>query len=631
MFRSASTVSCPGGAPCQTANRPLRPLSRPGLMCLKLTSAAEPRVPLGPRPPCKRSATPEELAFTTRKSKKKKKKKRKKSQKFHLTLRSYIWIFPDASFVPGYAVGCDASNAAADVFAPLGPCSGGCHNFFFGGPNINSYIYAIGRNKGLTRSHTEALVNGDLACPMGTLLAFAGTQRRGFNALKLKALGLVTAVTVAAGSSSSTFLSSLYNYEFVRQAGATTLLQLGGTQIYLSFRSEREWTVDRNNNFGSRYMKFGTTINGATHVLRANSDGSSTLLAVILTGQTYSVPLTSFSVRQDWATNYGAQLSITATGTFPSPVAQPATTYLPADTVQWNTGLQNTAEQGAIATASYGGSAVLNINWAGDDRNSSVFIRAQVNVPAASTIVSASLYLEVDADQLQAQQGTTQTYIAAEQSINCQAYSGNLFTRSYFPPVATAFSGDYFVGDEIVVDVRAQVQQVVSQANWQPGNYISLIIYSAVVNQQLTRTAQSGYACGLIGGPSYCGPRIKITYTSNGGGLPAPVNCVSSWSAWSVCANSGNTCGAAGTQDRNLLVTVPAANGGTACPSPTRQTQACTTAPCVVVVKVLCETPLFFVCLLKNVRFQRIVFGHGVLGLLAKGAALPLERELGRL
>ncbi len=424
-----------------------------------------------------------------------------------------------------------------------------------------------------------------MTCQMGQVLSFAGSHRRGFNALKLKDLGLVSAVSVPTGSSSR-FLTALYNYEF-DVPGVNKLLQLSGTQVYLSFRSAREWTVDRSNNFGSKYMSFGNTINGVTHVHTLNAqDGSSTLIAIISTGQTYVVPGTSFSVRQDWTTNLGAQLSISSTGSLPAAIPEPAPTYPAAGTTLWNSGIQDTAEQGSTASGSYGGSAVLNINWAGDDRNSSVFIRAQVNVPAASNIVSATLVLEADTDQLQAQQGTTQSFIAAEQSLNPQTYSGNLRSRTYFPRVATAFSGDYFVGDEIRVDVRTQVQQVVSQTGWMPGNHMSLTIFSAVVNQQLTRTAQSGYGCGLIGGTTLCGPRMRIVYTSSGGGQPAPVNCVSSWSAWSVCTNTAGTCGSAGTQERNLLVSVPAANGGTPCPTPTRETRSCTTEPCVVVIKV---------------------------------------------
>jgi hypothetical protein len=497
--------------------------------------------------------------------------------------KSFIWIFPDVSLVTG----CSTPDSGADVTAPLGPCADGCHNFFYGSPYISSYIYAIGRNVGLGRSNSVTATNGDMTCMMGQVLASPGSHRRGFNALKLYKLGFLQPVTLATGASTP-FLSSLYNYEF-DTAGIVKLLKLPDGEIYLSFRSAREWSVDRSNNFGSKYMSFGSTINGATHVHTRNSDGSTTLVKVILNGQSYAVPNSAFSVRQDWSTKDGAQLSITSTGTFPTALVQPVVTAPLAGTAVWNSGLQDTSEQSSTSIGCYGGSAVLNINWAGDDRNSSVFMRLQVNVPVNSNIVSATLLLEADVDQLQYQQGTTQTIIAAEQTLNPQAYSGNVKARPYFARVATAFSGDYYVADEIAINLQTQVQQVVSQVGWVAGNYMSLTIVSAVLNQQLTRTAQSGYACGLIGGLTLCGPRLRVVYTSGSGGLPAPINCMFTWSAWSVCSNSLNQCGAAGTQDRNLLVTTQPANGGTACPSPTRQTQDCTTAPCIVPVKVTKE------------------------------------------
>lgn len=55
-----------------------------------------------------------------------------------------------------------------------------------------------------------------------------------------------------------------------------------------------------------------------------------------------------------------------------------------------------------------------------------------------------------------------------------------------------------------------------------------------------------------------------------------PVNCVFSYTAWSLCTKSCGT----GTQSRTLVITTPASNGGTACPTQTTQTQNCNTQVC---------------------------------------------------
>lgn len=60
---------------------------------------------------------------------------------------------------------------------------------------------------------------------------------------------------------------------------------------------------------------------------------------------------------------------------------------------------------------------------------------------------------------------------------------------------------------------------------------------------------------------------------------PPPVNCVvSDWSQWTTCSKS---CGG-GTQTRNRTIEVPAANGGTACPTEMSQTQVCNAHVCPV-------------------------------------------------
>jgi len=59
---------------------------------------------------------------------------------------------------------------------------------------------------------------------------------------------------------------------------------------------------------------------------------------------------------------------------------------------------------------------------------------------------------------------------------------------------------------------------------------------------------------------------------------PCPVNCEGGWSDYGPC---DVTCGG-GTQTRTWTTTTPAAHGGTACPSPTTQSQACNTQSCPI-------------------------------------------------
>ena len=57
-----------------------------------------------------------------------------------------------------------------------------------------------------------------------------------------------------------------------------------------------------------------------------------------------------------------------------------------------------------------------------------------------------------------------------------------------------------------------------------------------------------------------------------------PVNCVGTWSDYSGC---DVTCGG-GTQTSTWTTTTPSAHGGTACPSPTTQSQECNPDPCPI-------------------------------------------------
>jgi hypothetical protein len=498
---------------------------------------------------------------------------------------SYIWIFQSSSVLQG----CQTVDVGTqESVAALGPCVGGCQNILFGTPYINAFNYVIGRNKGLTRSDLTGRATGDLTCIMGSVLTDLGSQRRGFNALKLRDLGLISSVSSPTGVSSfSQFLSAIYMYDYA-VAGSVKLLQLDGTQVFLSYRAPRDWKVDRSVNWGYKIMASligSSTLAGVTHVHLRGSDGTTVLLRAIGNGVTYAIPDTSYTIRQDWNTDLGAQLSITKTGVLPTALAKPATTLPSSGTITYNAGNLDTAEQGGATTVCYGASTALNMCWAGDDRNNSCFMRLQVNVPAGSTVSAATLVLESDVDQLQSQQGTTLAKVAAEVSLNPQTYTGNLFLRQYYASSPVTFTGNWYTGDEAYVDVTSLVQKVVSQANFAAGNFISLVINSAVVNQQLTRTAQSGSICDRVGGATLCGPRIKITYASGNSGQPAPTDCVYSWTAWSVCAADPVACGSPGTQTRNLIVITAPANNGAACPTPTRQSQSCTTSACVVVPK----------------------------------------------
>ena len=57
---------------------------------------------------------------------------------------------------------------------------------------------------------------------------------------------------------------------------------------------------------------------------------------------------------------------------------------------------------------------------------------------------------------------------------------------------------------------------------------------------------------------------------------PDPINCVGSWSGWSAC---NTTCGG-GTQTRSWTTTTQPQHGGTACPTPDTESQACNTQAC---------------------------------------------------
>ena len=229
---------------------------------------------------------------------------------------SFVWIFPD-----GYTLsGCPQTDLSANVvIAEDGPCNGGCHNFFLGLPPINTFIFALGKNLGLGRSHArsqsgEVVLNADYSCQMGTILTLPGSNRRGFNAIKLMQLGLVTAKVIQTGQITQ-FLAASYEYR-TQVNNAVKLLRLGSTNFYLSYRAPLDSGVDQQINLGTPFLPTGqSAITGQTLVHLLNDDGSTTLYTGIPSGSSYSVPGTNFLVRQSWNVNNGAMLSISTTGT----------------------------------------------------------------------------------------------------------------------------------------------------------------------------------------------------------------------------------------------------------------------------------------------------------------------------
>ena len=61
---------------------------------------------------------------------------------------------------------------------------------------------------------------------------------------------------------------------------------------------------------------------------------------------------------------------------------------------------------------------------------------------------------------------------------------------------------------------------------------------------------------------------------------PDPINCVGSWPGWGAC---NEICGG-GLQSRTWTTTTAPQHGGTACPSPSTQSQACSTQACIETV-----------------------------------------------
>ena len=205
-----------------------------------------------------------------------------------------------------------------------------------------------------------------------------------------------------------------------------------------------------------------------------------------------------------------------------------------------------------------------------------------VNVPRSATVTEAKLIFTSDHEQLQAGSGTTKVWIVIESTDNAQTLTGNLFTRAggYIQRKARDLTGTWYQEDEVELDIIPHIQTIVGRPGWAAGNKVNICVNSQIQSQTLTRSAWSGIQCGLPGGRTECGPRLRVQYSDGGGGEPVPENCVSTWGTWGICSNDLNQCGAAGTQARNLVIISQPAHGGTACPTTTRETRSCTTKPC---------------------------------------------------
>ena len=89
----------------------------------------------------------------------------------------------------------------------------------------------------------------------------------------------------------------------------------------------------------------------------------------------------------------------------------------------------------------------------------------------------------------------------------------------------------------------------------------------------------AGPSAGPSVGPSV-GPSTAATDADTDTPPPDPINCVGSWPGWGAC---NEICGG-GLQSRTWTTTTAPQHGGTACPSPSTQSQACSTQACIETV-----------------------------------------------
>jgi len=88
-----------------------------------------------------------------------------------------------------------------------------------------------------------------------------------------------------------------------------------------------------------------------------------------------------------------------------------------------------------------------------------------------------------------------------------------------------------------------------------------------------------GPSAGPSAGPSP-GPSAGPSAGPSPGPPPDPINCVGSWPGWGACSE---ICGG-GLQYRTWTTTTAPQHGGTPCPSPSTQSQACSPEACIETV-----------------------------------------------
>lgn len=507
--------------------------------------------------------------------------------------KSYFWVLP-----PLYPLtGCDPAEPDTNTnVVQRGPTCGstGCYAFFRHCPSVSDAVYAIGTHMGLKRSNSRAsvgsatvVVGGDSTCAAGRVFddtLVPGLSRRGFNALKLKDLSLLTA-TESFGLLGATRLTGLY---VTGAVGSVKLIHITGKPWYLSFRRAIDTGVDRNVNLGARWNTAPVLqrITDAVHVHEYGADGSSHLVEVIPTGKQVTLDANTV-VQVFWSDETGVLVAISAAGNVVEP-AKLAAAAVPdtASNVWTQSDVLDTAQQGSAAgNLAYTSTTRLFMSKAGDDYANVVYVRIRVPVPRGATVTSAVLLLESDLDQYAAYLGRPLVNVAIEQTDNAPALSGDVYTRStYGPTVPFTFDQDALMSDEMPIEIASLVQSVTSRVGWVANNYVNIRITPAVAGQAAYRSAFTGIYCAKYGSATPCQPRMRVSYTA-GGGAPLPVqNCVYVWTSFSQCANVNPliVCGNTGTQFRTLIVTTEAANGGTACPALAlrREERSCTLPAC---------------------------------------------------
>lgn len=110
---------------------------------------------------------------------------------------------------------------------------------------------------------------------------------------------------------------------------------------------------------------------------------------------------------------------------------------------------------------------------------------------------------------------------------------------------------------------------------------LSVCCISSSVASTMMGGEEEKLGAGPSAGPSV-GPSTAATDADADTDTPPPdpINCVGSWPGWGACSE---TCGG-GLQSRTWTTTTAPQHGGTACPSPSTQSQACSTQACIETV-----------------------------------------------